>query len=280
LKLALIRLSFRASVEAWELDGVTLMKMYRIGLLAITLTSAAALASANAADMYRAPEPVAGGYKDVPVASWTGFYAGVNGGGAWSEFSDQLANFANVGAFSGLKPSGGFGGGQIGYNWQGVWHPHLVLGVEADIQGAGIEDKATFVPSSPPLITAVSESRVDWFGTVRGRLGYAFDGALAYATGGFAYGHVHNSQADSRGVTFLFDGTATGYAVGGGLEYKLSPAWSVKTEYQFIDLGKNDPISATQGSFTAFNTKLEDDAFHTVRAGLNYHIGSGYVPLK
>jgi outer membrane immunogenic protein len=253
------------------------------GILGLTLTSVVALASANAADMYRAPEGV-GGYKDGPayVPNWAGFYAGVNGGYAWSEFSDQLANFNNAGKFNGLSPAGGFGGGQIGYNWQGVWHPHLVLGVEADIQGADIDAKGTFNPFG--TVTAVSESRVDWFGTVRGRLGYAFDSTLVYATGGFAYGHVHNSQADNRipPVIFNIDTTATGFTVGGGVEYKLAGAWSVKAEYQFIDLGKNDPFSPQpgQGLFTSFKTKLEDDAFHTVRAGLNYHIQPAYEPLK
>src|SRR5271165_847298 len=162
------------------------------GILGFTLTSVMALASANAADVY---VPAAGGgYKDtyVPVASWTGFYAGVNGGGAWSEFSNQLAcpfvTGCNTG-FGGLSPSGGFGGGQIGYNWQGVWHPHLVLGVEADFQGAGIDDSKT-------VSGTTFKSSLDYFGTVRGRIGYAFDRALVYATGGFAYGDVKNSATN------------------------------------------------------------------------------------
>lgn len=156
----------------------------------------------------------------------------------------------------------------------------MVLGVEADIEGADIDAKATWVPFGN--VTAISESRLDWFGTLRGRLGYAFDSALVYATAGFAYGHVENSQADSRPIIFAVDRTATGYTVGGGVEYKLARAWSVKAEYQFIDLGKNDPFSPSpgQGLFTNFKTKLEDDAYHTVRVGLSYHFGSGYLPLK
>jgi len=252
--------------------------------IVLASVSCAALCNlANAADMY-VPTPAAG-YKDVPAPLWTGFYIGANGGYAWSEFSDQLANYNNANTFSGLSPKGGFGGGQIGYNWEGIWHPHLVLGVEADIEGAGIEGKATWLPgfsSGGTPVTVVSESRLDWFGTVRGLLGYAFDNALIYATGGFAYGQVHNSQADSRPVIFTVDRTATGYTVGGGVEYQLSPAWSVKTEYQFIDLGKSDPVSATAAppAFTSYRTKLEDDAYNTFRVGVNYHIGSVYEPLK
>jgi outer membrane immunogenic protein len=250
----------------------------------IVLASASVIVlsvAANAADMYVAPPAGPGGYKDAPwVPVWAGFYAGVNGGGAWSEFNDQLANFNNINKFNGLSPSGGFGGGQIGYNWQGVWHPRLVLGVEADIQGASIEDKATWNPFG--AVTATSESRLDWFGTVRGRVGYAFDSALLYATGGFAFGGIKNSQDDNRPISFTIDRTATGFTAGGGVEYMVTPKWSVKAEYQFIDLGKNDPFSPSpgQGLFTHFKTTLEDDAFHTVRAGVNYHFGSVYQPLK
>ena len=105
--------------------------------------------------------------------------------------------------------------------------------------------------------------------------------ALVYATGGFAFGEVHNSQADNRPIIFDVDRTATGYTLGGGVEYKLAPAWSVKAEYQYINLGKNDPVSAVQGAFTSFRTKLEDDAFNTIRVGVNYHfLPSYYQPLK
>jgi outer membrane immunogenic protein len=106
-------------------------------------------------------------------------------------------------------------------------------------------------------------------------------GALVYATGGFAYGEIHNSQADNRPIVFTVDRTATGFSVGGGIEYKLARAWSVKAEYQFIDLGRNDPVSSVQGAFTSFRTKLEDDAYNTFRVGVNYHfLPSYYAPLK
>jgi outer membrane immunogenic protein len=242
------------------------------GILGLTLTSVVALASANAADMYRAPE--AGGYKDGPAyvtVNWAGFYAGVNGGGAWSQEDDQLAN--SRAAFGGLSPNGGFGGGQIGYNWQGVWHPHLVLGIEADIQGAGIDDKAT--------IGAVTwASNLDYFGTVRGRIGYAMDSTLVYFTGGFAYGGVKN-EVTAPGADFKSDGTATGYVLGGGVEYKFTPAWSAKVEYQYINLGKNDPtFGGLAFTSSAVGGVDRDDAYHTVRLGLNYHFVPGYEPLK
>src|SRR5215475_14014038 len=154
------------------------MKMHHVGFLAFTLTSVAVLASANAADMYRAPQ--AGGYKDGPVYAgidWTGAYGGVNGGYGWdaSSIGDALAPFD-------ISPAGGFAGGQIGYNIQ---RGHIVFGVEADIQASDISDSSTVTVGNT---SATIKSKLDWFGTVRARLGYAADRNLVYITGGLAYG--------------------------------------------------------------------------------------------
>jgi outer membrane immunogenic protein len=248
------------------------------GILGLTLTSVVALASANAADIYRAPEAV-GGYKDGPAfvgVNWSGFYVGVNGGYGWSPNDDQLA-FRVPPPFSGLSPEGGFGGGQIGYNWQGGLGlgSRVVLGVEADFQGSGIEDKGTDTVLN-------YKSTLDWFGTVRGRIGYGFDRTLVYFTGGFAYGNVQNTATViGGGAKYKFDDTATGYVLGGGVEYKINPAWSVKAEYQYLNLGENDPVSAAGVNFKSLpKTTVNDDEFHTVRVGLNYQIHQGYEPLK
>ena len=240
------------------------MLKLRSGILGLTLTSALVLAaaSANAADIYR-PD-AGGGYKDgpayVPVNTWTGFYIGANGGYGWN---------ANHNSGDTVDPSGGFGGGQIGYNWQGGFGfgPHLVLGVEADIQGADISDSG---PVTNGLIVAQGTSTLNYFGTVRGRIGYAFDRTLVYGTGGFAYGGVENKVA---GVGKSSE-TQTGYAVGGGIEYKISPAWSLKGEYQFINLD----ASNTTGPLGF--TGSDSSELHTVRVGVNYHLGGGYEPLK
>jgi outer membrane immunogenic protein len=225
------------------------MKKSYAGLLGLMLTSAIAF-SASAADLNRG-----GGYKDGPVyaaVDWTGWYAGVNAGGGGT---------ANDGL---LSPSGGFAGGQIGYNWQGAlgMGRNWVLGIEGDIQGSGIDD------SLPGL-----RSSLNWFGTVRGRIGYSFGPALVYGTGGFAFGEVENCcfiRGSSRSET------QTGYVVGGGVEYKFNPAWSIKGEYQFISLDASDfsgagPLGLTSGDRSEVNT---------FRVGLNYHFGAGWQPLK
>jgi len=247
-------------------------------ILGMTITSAVALTSlsAYAADIYR-PEP-GGGYKDgpiyAPVTSWTGFYAGINGGYGWSANDHQLANTQDP--FGGLSPEGGFGGGQIGYNLQ---RDRFVIGIETDIQGADIRDSARDAAG------ARFKSELNWFGTVRGRLGYAFDTSLIYFTGGFAYGDVNNRAISPGGDVFKNHDTETGYVLGGGWEYKINPAWSLKAEYQYINLGRNVPFDSSGISYlnTAagpVGARVEDDAFHTVRIGLNYHLHDDYVPLK
>ncbi len=240
------------------------------GILGLTLASVVAFASANAADMNR-------GYKDGPAyygVNWSGLYLGVNGGYGWGAKSGQLADA--IFSYGGLSPEGGFGGGQIGYNFQ-AGHS-IVLGVEADIQGGDMGATGSFADIGG---TAHTKSQVDMFGTIRARAGITADRALIYATGGFAYGNVDNQVAFNPGVTYSKSGIATGYTVGGGLEYKLNPTWSVKGEYQYINLGKNDPVAPGGTAFSSWaGDVVNDDAFHTVRLGLNYHVGSGYEPLK
>jgi outer membrane immunogenic protein len=249
-----------------------------VGALAFTV-------SANAADLYRAP---AGGLKDGPYfESWTGWYVGVNGGYAWSandgEFAfpgqtcTQTTNLCVAyPAFAGLSPEGGFGGGQVGYNLQGAFGvPWLVIGAEADIQGADISDSAV-----APILKTVFESKLDWFATARARVGIATERALFYFTGGAAIGGL-DKTADLRpigGALYKFDGMAGGYVVGGGVEYKINPAWSLKAEYQYLNFGQNVPAAA--GVDLPPPYKRLEDAYHTVRVGLNYHIVPSYEPLK
>ena len=253
------------------------MKKFYAGLIGLTAASALAL-SANAADMY-AP----GGYKDyVPAAVWAGFYAGVNAGYGWGT-SGQLACDLNCnintgyGPFGGVSPAGWLGGGQIGYNFQGAGSP-LVFGVEADIEASTILGQGSDG-------TAGYKSRLEALGTVRGRAGYAMDRALVYVTGGLAYGSVDN-EAGIAGGTAAYannpNAIATGYVLGGGLEYKVKRDLSLKVEYQYVNLGKNDLVDGNNTSYSASTNggTVRDDAFNTVRVGLNYFPFAAREPLK
>jgi outer membrane immunogenic protein len=242
---------------------------------------------AGASLLYLASAALADGYSGGPSYarpfSWTGLYVGVNGGYAFGTGNQQIVDTNNVGAidlFRTADPSGWFGGGQIGYNWQVSRGSGLVVGVEADFQGADIEGRHTGVGTQAFLETHRVD--VDAFGTVRGRLGYAFDRTLVYATGGLAYGNVDArlSSPAAPGTFERRDGTQVGFVVGGGLEHKLSRDWSAKVEYQYIDLG-SERLLGTPG-FAGFHTNDLDTAFHTVRLGLNYQFQSerDRVPLK
>jgi outer membrane immunogenic protein len=252
----------------------------------LTSVSVIALAGAvNAADIY-VPGPAGpGGYKDEPYfAPWSGFYAGVNGGYGRSANTEDVVFFTSSGFTlpgKGLNAEGGFGGGQIGYNWQ---RGAFVFGVEADIQGAGLRSRYS---NQPDGFGDLSNGRrdIDYFGTVRGRLGYAFDRLLVYGTGGFAYGGVANRNFifnSGASADLNKDTTQIGFAVGGGVEYAITPAWSLKAEYQYIDLGSERLFAQVLplGAAETITSNSINNSFNTVRLGLNYHIGSTYEPLK
>ena len=232
------------------------------------------VASASAADMY----------VKAPAWSWTGFYIGANGGDGWNDGTKDIVYTAPVTGFTGTSngfaSKGAFGGGQIGYNLQ---RGPLVFGVEADIQGSGIKDSFNVtVPSNGGPLGVVAEQDLRSFGTVRGRLGFAFDRALIYATGGYAYGRVTDQVTLANGgATALLANThtATGYAVGGGLEYYFGRAFSAKAEYQYLRLG-SETLTGVSTNGVLLNSSDIAANFHTVRFGLNYHFGSFGGPLS
>src|SRR5262249_23542526 len=142
-------------------------------------------------------------------------------------------------------------------------------------QGSAVQDSVTVTLNG--LVSASATSELGWFGTVRGRIGYGFDRSLIYFTGGLAYGGVKDRLSTNFSKTLIFDDTKTGYVLGGGVEYLLAPSWSVKAEYQYLDLG-SDTLSFTKINGTA--TFTDPHTYNTVRAGLNYPLGGGYEPLK
>lgn len=243
------------------------MKKIFAGLMGLTAASALAF-SANAADLNAG----GGGYKDyAPAAVWSGFYFGGNLGYGQGASSDQLAN--SVAGFGGVSPAGWLGGVQGGYNWQGYGSP-FVLGIETDIQAS------TVLGQGSDSNGAAYKSRLQALGTVRGRAGYAMDRALVYFTGGLAYGSVDNEAVDQAYVNNQ-NSVVTGYVLGGGLEYKVKRDLSFKVEYQYVNLGKNDPSDPTTGAaYSANGGTVRDDAFNTVRVGLNYFPFTAREPLK
>lgn len=230
-------------------------------LLRTVVTATAVIAVAPVA--YAADLPVKASAPAPSTSDWTGLYAGINGGYGWANETVLGDTEDNP---QGISPKGAFGGAQIGYNYQ---TDKVVLGVEADLDRSGISASMTDANFGDRF-----SSKLNWFGTVRGRLGYAFNPLLVYVTGGFAYGHIVTDVTSPSliGAPYHYSGITTGYTLGGGVEYKLNSAWSVKVEYQYINLGTIDPASATGGTFSSRLTHdiLHANAFHTVRLGLNY----------
>ena len=198
---------------------------------AVALAALGWSVSAPAADMNygaRAPYTV---NQPLNSYSWAGPYLGVNLGYAWGSVQNNPT-----------KPSGFEGGVQAGYNWQSG---PVVFGVEGDLQATGANE--TFAPwkfSNP------------WFGTVRGRVGYAFSNIMFFGTGGLAFGEL-------RGETFGLSETHTraGWTVGAGTEFGLTQNWSAKIEYLYVDLANSNFVIT--GASNGYR-------FGVLRAGVNY----------
>lgn len=200
-------------------------------ILAVTvITAAAAAGTAVAADLPRGPAP----YYPSPVSvyNWSGFYAGLNLGYEWGHVTNTS-----------IDPGGIAGGGQVGYNWQ---TGQFVFGAETDIQASGADD--TFAPykfSNP------------WFGTLRGRVGYAINNVLLFGTFGLAYGNLKGELGGIDETKILF-----GWTGGLGMEVGFTPNWSAKVEYLYMDLGSR-----------AFTITGADNGLQSsyLRFGVNYH---------
>jgi outer membrane immunogenic protein len=241
-------------------------------LLCGTAVLLAAVTAGSAADLGVRSGPVQPMFQPTyaTTSTWTGFYVGVNGGFGGDRF-EYPATIGGTAASADVTSSGGFGGGQIGYNWQlGSW----LLGFETDIQGSGIEGKVDL--SAPGVASASVSSKLDYFGTVRGRLGWvATPSLLLYGTGGFAYGRT-TSSVSATGLGFAASGEVhnnrTGWTAGAGAEYAITPALSLKTEYLYMDLGTENVVNTT---VLGFPTTIDEKAtFHTIKAGLNYRFGA------
>ena len=265
------------------------MKTKLVALLCgvISLGAAGAASAADIAVKARpAPPP-------VQIWNWTGFYIGVNGGYGWNESQDVgvTGSALIVGAqpvvvpFSvpGLKPEGGLVGGTVGYNWQ---FGRGLVGIEADFDWADIRDsRFVGLPVGAPLLVTSASQKIDFFGTVRGRLGFlATDQLLLFATGGLAYANVKNNANVNElvGLQRQFiassDEIRYGWTVGAGAEWKFAPNWSVKGEYLWYDLGgqtirgnQTNPVN-TEFALYSFDTRGS-----IVRAGINYQFGGPVV---
>jgi outer membrane immunogenic protein len=218
--------------------------------------------------------------------SWSGFYGGINGGYGWGSPTGHLSwesaatnTFNAPLADSNYTPhtGGALGGLQLGYNYQ---INTAIIGAEVDFQFSDVSGStttpSTLLPNAGPDFAHFSASqRLEMFGTLRGRAGFlAADSLLLFATAGLAYGQIKSEthwQYDTAPfVSYVGTETKTkiGYAIGGGGEWAINRAWSVKVEYLYLDFGTIRTASGNVGFFTTFDQKT---ASNLVRVGLNYH---------
>ncbi len=262
-----------ARINKWILGAV--MKKAALGIIAI---AALIGTPALAADMaLKAPPP--------PPCLWCGWYVGANVGFSWGTASDSV-DFVPTGftpspiATDTTHPAGVLGGAQAGFNWQ---HGPAVFGIETDIQGSGERDGPVTVPgvtSTCGVPCSVSETdKLTWFGTTRGRVGYAWGNWMVYATGGAAYGGVGTSGTESftGGIVPLLNlanttTTRLGWTAGAGIEGQLVGKWTWKVEYLYMDLGTTNLAFAEPPPLSPGNvTQALRFTDNIVRVGVNLH---------
>ncbi|MBX9930730.1 MAG: porin family protein [Methylobacterium sp.] len=275
--------------------------------------------AASAADLPRreAPPPV---FVPVPVFTWTGFYLGTHSSYAFSD-NQTIRTVGNNNGAGGItntvlnvqqlrrpptlrSEQDGFGniGGGIGYNYQFTPGSGFVVGVETDVTWTDIHKRYAYFGPVIPGVNLVPDpsifrQRLDYLGTVQGRLGYAFDRFLVYGTGGFAYGNVDYGAFFASGTnvpayTGRYNGIETGYVYGGGIEYAIptdsflnrfnfigsflgASAITLKAEYLRYDLGSRNVVVAATGltAATGSYTSRFSTEGSIIRAGFNYKFG-------
>jgi outer membrane immunogenic protein len=268
------------------------MKKIILGLL----LSVAGFSAASAADL-GGPAPSAP-LARLPGATydWTGFYIGVTAGGAWGRFDPRTSTvFSPTGYFAAssvpavnaagiqrINPSGFLGGVEGGYNWESN---NLVLGLETDYQYVGLRGNSTSGPIlypafAPSTFTVSSRNSINGIFTLRPRVGLAANNFLFYVTGGLAltdlngtYGFTDTFAAATEvgNVT----NTEAGYVLGGGIEAGLSPEWTVKAEYLYMNFSRTSNTSTNLTSLgvnfpTNVFTHSMDLTANVARVGLNY----------
>lgn len=271
-----------------------MLKRKLITALAASVSVFAGIGLASAADLEAVPYNKTPAYI-VPVYDWSGAYVGVNLGYGWGRSVDT--------SFLGLPPAltdtvtsnmnGFVGGGQIGYNLQ---MQNWLVGLEADFQGTNQSSNHSFScaaavcaniasPAGPvagPAVSVTQTQHLDFFGTVRGRVGLAVvPTVLLYGTGGLAYGQVDTDSTlpgSTRAQNYNL-----GWTAGGGIEGAIGGGWTARVEYLYLDLGKVSgsftstsllALTGTNALVSGFSSRVTDNI---VRVGVNYRFGEPVI---
>lgn len=200
-------------------------------------------------------------------------FAAVAGAFSFS-VSDAYAQCAAANGSNSASGSGFVGGGQLGYNWQqGSW----VYGVETDLSGTSLKSSMSggLSITGCPSDAANTSANVDWYGTLRGRAGWASGPFLVYGTAGLAYGQVElnstfTALSPALTTTAQVSSTRAGWVIGAGIEYLLQPSLSLNLGYQYVDLGTLSLASTTTSGGFVTQTASTHAAFHVATLGLSW----------
>jgi outer membrane immunogenic protein len=230
-----------------------------LGAVAALVLAPTAVSAADLA--VKAPPPVA-------IYDWTGFYLGAAGGISIGN-SDHIDRATGLSDALGYNIHGGLAGGTLGYNWQ---LSNVVVGFEGD--GSWTNERGSRLDIGPAGDSAsTSFTKETWFATARGRVGYAVNNLLFYATGGYAAAGVQATVKDgTSGLVASATSTRSGWTAGAGLEWGITPNWSAKFELLYMSFNT-----------AAFNTVLAEGPRNVplndtvARVGINYRFGGPVV---
>jgi opacity protein-like surface antigen len=290
-----------------KVAGAYVKKLFVASVVIAAVALSAPVLAADVAPYSVAKGAIIGGF------DWEGFYVGGHIGGASDNVSFTQTNVgwtSLTGGFPGGPPSSTnvntgetgspgatsvTGGLQMGYNWL-VSGP-VLLGIEADISGAGLSSSVLTSPAGDPRAVARWTDKLDVYGSVRARLGWVSDNWLFYGTGGFgwAYDKFTRSQltapldpinapfVDTRalqaGTVVTHSHMRPGWVAGAGVEWAFARTWTVKLEYLHFDTA-SETLNAGHFNFLGpgQNNKMSssvivsegDLTIDTVRVGFNH----------
>ena len=265
------------------------MRYLMFSILSLTLSANALAADLPRRDAPSSPKPA---FSTLPQAfSWSGFYIGVNAGGLRGNGDMQAYG---TGEFVGTTFEDSYdrsirnrlwsktGGVQLGYNHQ--FSDGLMLGLEGDVNahsGRRVSKVEQVIDTPFDPVGRVTQDPGRLYATLRARMGIAFDNGLIYVTGGLASAETRASSAYSEtNPGDAWEGASSkiagGWAAGGGLEFAIADRWSLKSEYLYVDLGRDKfGLTGAIGNNPGYTIEARHrDRFHVVRLGLNYRFAS------
>jgi outer membrane immunogenic protein len=235
-------------------------KLVLAGLSAVAIST-----GAQAADL-GVPRGAVAAVVVAPAYSWTGFYVGAHLGGGFGR--QTWANVNLTAEPVSLSPNGVLGGVHFGYNHQ---INNIVLGLDVALSAASLRASAVSVVN--PAVTY--GTRINFLTTVTGRLGVAVDRALLYVSAGYAGANIQTTGVNAAIDSFSNSNFRSGFTVGGGLNYQITPNWVAGLDYKYIHLGSENRAGNTAIlGFAYTQTRIRTEV-HQVTGSISYLFSTG-----